>query len=575
MLARGGMTPESTMEDFASQLANLQRAATRAGGSSSDSNGNVSGSIRGFVEEGSDGVRHTSTTSLRRKIVDEGGYHDASLSNQDSNKRTRHAVTTTTIYQRPNVPVQTIYIACPANIETGGPEALHQLCHVINNIGEDITTMLPPRRDNDCGIDCGGGGSKQCNTKNNMGAGDVRAFMLYLRERNDNGGTNNNAAKGGGMRRMEHVISATACPTRYARYDAPPAPNLPGHNNSSSSNGAATNNGVVSTVHSSEMVIWPECWTHLIDTLLPPHPPVGQTTATTNVSYQNVIWWLSVDNNKGSFTTKDFVNRRDVLHLVQSAYAYNYVSSHLRHRKDNDDNVNDEKSSNRTHHPDVIDLTEYIWQPSPSSNNNNLYPPAEESADNAPSPAVIVTATPSQQILHRDIDVVYNPAKGMHYTNEIIRRAGQTLQIVPIGKGPNGQIRMTGNEVTNLLCRAKVYIDFGPHPGMDRLPREAALAGCIVLTNREGAAGYDVDVPLPTEFKFGGLFNVEKVYALLRDICVSSSSSNKSEEEEKRRYEVYLNKMKPYENWIHGQEGRMRDCVDRFINKVVTLRQMC
>jgi hypothetical protein len=567
---------ESTMEDFASQLANLQRAATRAGGSSSDSNGNVSGSIRGFVEEGSDGVRHTSTTSLRRKIVDEGGYHDASLSNQDSNKRTRHAVTTTTIYQRPNVPVQTIYIACPANIETGGPEALHQLCHVINNIGEDITTMLPPRRDNDCGIDCGGGGSKQCNTKNNMGAGDVRAFMLYLRERNDNGGTNNNAAKGGGMRRMEHVISTTACPTRYARYDAPPAPNLPGHNNSSSSNGAATNNGVVSTVHSSEMVIWPECWTHLIDTLLPPHPPVGQTTATTNVSYQNVIWWLSVDNNKGSFTTKDFVNRRDVLHLVQSAYAYNYVSSHLRHRKDNDDNVNDEKSSNRTHHPDVIDLTEYIWQPSPSSNNNNLYPPAEESADNAPSPAVIVTATPSQQILHRDIDVVYNPAKGMHYTNEIIRRAGQTLQIVPIGKGLNGQIRMTGNEVTNLLCRAKVYIDFGPHPGMDRLPREAALAGCIVLTNREGAAGYDVDVPLPTEFKFGGLFNVEKVYALLRDICVSSSSSNKSEEEEeKRRYEVYVNKMKPYENWIHGQEGRMRDCVDRFINKVVTLRQMC
>ena len=346
------------MEDFASQLANLQRAATRAGGSSSDSNGNVSGSIRGFVEEGSDGVRHTSTTSLRRKIVDEGGYHDASLSNQDSNKRTRHAVTTTTIYQRPNVPVQTIYIACPANIETGGPEALHQLCHVINNIGEDITTTLPPRRDNDCGIDCGGGGSKQCNTKNNMGAGNVRAFMLYLRERNDNGGTNNNAAKGGGMRRMEHVISTTACPTRYARYDAPPAPNLPGHNNSSSSNGAATNNGVVSTVHSSEMVIWPECWTHLIDTLLPPpHPPVGQTTATTNVSYQNVIWWLSVDNNKGSFTTKDFVNRRDVLHLVQSAYAYNYVSSHLRHRKDNDDNVNDEKSSNRTHHPDVIDLT--------------------------------------------------------------------------------------------------------------------------------------------------------------------------------------------------------------------------
>eukprot|EP00970_Alexandrium_tamarense_P012338 scaffold2858_cov169-Alexandrium_tamarense.AAC.6 len=35
-------------------------------------------------------------------------------------------------YQYPGTPMQTIYIACPANTETGGPEALHQLCHVIN-----------------------------------------------------------------------------------------------------------------------------------------------------------------------------------------------------------------------------------------------------------------------------------------------------------------------------------------------------------------------------------------------------------------------------------------------------------
>jgi hypothetical protein len=247
--------------------------------------------------------------------------------------------------------------------------------------------------------------------------------------------------------------------------------------------------------------------------------------------------------------------------------------------------VNDDGGRRRVnmshHHPDVITLTEYIYQSSPSSNHNNLYPAADENADIPSSP--VTSIPPSQPTLLRDIDVVYNPAKGIHYTNEIIRRAGQTLQIVPIGKGPNGQVRMTGTEVTNLLHRAKVYIDFGPHPGMDRLPREAALAGCIVLTNRDGAAGYDVDVPLPNEFKFGGTFSVDNVYALLRDICVSSSShdknnnNNKNNEEEMllTRFEVYVNKMKPYVDWIHGQERRMKDCVDRFINEVVTLRQLC
>ena len=53
---------------------------------------------------------------------------------------------------------------------------------------------------------------------------------------------------------------------------------------------------------------------------------------------------------------------------------------------------------------------------------------------------------------------------------------------------------------------------------MDRLPREAALAGCIVITNREGAAAHDEDVPLPPEFKFR-TFDVEAIHALLVDCC--------------------------------------------------------
>jgi hypothetical protein len=60
---------------------------------------------------------------------------------------------------------------------------------------------------------------------------------------------------------------------------------------------------------------------------------------------------------------------------------------------------------------------------------------------------------------------------------------------------------MTKKEVAGLLARAKVYIDFGHHPGKDRIPREAVMAGCCVVTGRRGSARFDADVPLSSEFK--------------------------------------------------------------------------
>jgi hypothetical protein len=95
---------------------------------------------------------------------------------------------------------------------------------------------------------------------------------------------------------------------------------------------------------------------------------------------------------------------------------------------------------------------------------------------------------------------------------------------------------------------------------MDRLPREAALAGCIVITNREGAANNEKDVPLPSELKCSA-FNADAIFSLLRDICCDFV-----------KYEEYARKMQPYRSWILGQEFRMRVCVDKLIDDVVTKR---
>lgn len=48
---------------------------------------------------------------------------------------------------------------------------------------------------------------------------------------------------------------------------------------------------------------------------------------------------------------------------------------------------------------------------------------------------------------------------------------------------------LSAEEVQAMLKKSKVYIDFGGHPGMEHIPREAALAGRIIVTNRAGSAG--------------------------------------------------------------------------------------
>jgi hypothetical protein len=60
---------------------------------------------------------------------------------------------------------------------------------------------------------------------------------------------------------------------------------------------------------------------------------------------------------------------------------------------------------------------------------------------------------------------------------------------------------MSSSEVSDLLNKAKIYIDFGNHPGKDRLPREAAISGCCVITNKNGSAKNKFDIPISSIYK--------------------------------------------------------------------------
>ena len=90
--------------------------------------------------------------------------------------------------------------------------------------------------------------------------------------------------------------------------------------------------------------------------------------------------------------------------------------------------------------------------------------------------------------------VAFNPNKGFKITQYLMKFA-PNMDWRPIQN-------MTPAQVQELLAQAKVYIDFGEFPGRERLPREAILSGCVVITGKRGAAANDIDINIPDEFKF-------------------------------------------------------------------------
>jgi hypothetical protein len=178
-------------------------------------------------------------------------------------------------------------------------------------------------------------------------------------------------------------------------------------------------------------------------------PEVAMSVLSHHQQSQRVVWWLSVDHAE-VYTLARWKNPRRIRrvlagahHVVQSAYAL-----------------------------DVVTGREGL--------------PAEMLSD------YVSTSTGSPGVV-RPGSVAYNPARGEELT-AAVRALAPDLDWRPI----EGLDRAG---VDALLRSTAVYLDLGNHPGKDRIPREAALAGCVVVVGRTGSAAYDADVPIPEHHK--------------------------------------------------------------------------
>lgn len=195
---------------------------------------------------------------------------------------------------------------------------------------------------------------------------------------------------------------------------------------------------------------------------------------------RHIYWWLSVDNWAKTIRNQfqqalstSFANPLPEFVPLSGEAGTHWVQSEYAHRFLRINGVSEQKIHHVSDYLDPVFLARHV----------------DDAFD----------------IRHRRNVVAYNPVKGAEFTRRL-QEVAPDLHWVKIE-------HMTSSEVEACLSEAKVYIDFGGHPGKDRIPREAAVCGCCVVTGRRGAAGNDVDVPIHPRYKFAD--RVEDISAIL------------------------------------------------------------
>ena len=108
---------------------------------------------------------------------------------------------------------------------------------------------------------------------------------------------------------------------------------------------------------------------------------------------------------------------------------------------------------------------------------------------------------------------------------------------------------MTREETIEVLNKCKAYVDLGYHPGKDRLPREAAMCGCVVITNKSGSAAYMEDVPIEEKITF------DKDLLLLLPMVISN-------------YEQYYEKQESYRTSIQEEKIKFENYITDFLKSL-------
>jgi len=189
-------------------------------------------------------------------------------------------------------------------------------------------------------------------------------------------------------------------------------------------------------------------------------------------------WWMSVDNRYNYVNFKELLrHRKGIILKLKTIYVHLFRGMY----KEKNSNVLLRENDNRITH---LCQSQYAFQHVKEQGFSNI-----EFLSDYINAAFIDTKLDNK----KDI-ILYNPLKGYAFTKKIIDKMPD-YQFVAL-KG------FSREELVSILGSAKLYIDFGHFPGKDRLPREAVVNGCCIITGKNGASKYFEDIPIPNSYKF-------------------------------------------------------------------------
>lgn len=125
-------------------------------------------------------------------------------------------------------------------------------------------------------------------------------------------------------------------------------------------------------------------------------------------------------------------------------------------------------------------------------------------------------------------------------TGHICAKAG--IECIPIAGLPPA-------EVGAIMRRCKVYVDNGFHSGNDHMPRQAAMSGCVVISNKSGSAAFAEIMPIEEKIVLDSdLYDL--IPAVFND------------------FRYYYDKQRPYREQIRGEKRAFEAHVENFWRQV-------
>ena len=104
-------------------------------------------------------------------------------------------------------------------------------------------------------------------------------------------------------------------------------------------------------------------------------------------------------------------------------------------------------------------------------------------------------------------------------------------------------------QLNEIMDKAKLYIDFGEFPGKDRLPREAVLHDCCIITGRKGASFFYEDMPIDDFYKFeANSNNLDAICLGIQNVIIN--------------YESCIGDFSDYRNLIRNEQKIFNSQID-------------